>query len=67
MGELKNRKRVSFSLDHKTVERLSNLSEQSGVAKSKLLDWAIFELFKKQDQNENLKPSGYFDSTENEI
>lgn len=66
MGELKNRKRVSFSLDHKTVERLSDLSEQTGITRTKLLDWAIYELYKKQENGEPLKPQNYFDSTEKE-
>lgn len=64
MGELKNRKRVSISIDHKTIERLNELSDKSGVSKSKLVDWAIFnlqEVYKKGDQ---LKPMDYFDSTE---
>lgn len=64
MGELKNRKRVSFSLDHKTVERLSDLSEQTGITRTKLLDWAIYEIYKKQENGEPLKPKNYFDSTE---
>lgn len=66
MGELKNRKRVSFSLDHKTIERLSDLSEKTGVARTKLLDWAIYELFKKQENGESLKPENYSDSTDKE-
>lgn len=66
MGELKNRKRVSFSLDHKTVERLSDLSEQTGIARTKLLDWAIYEIYTKKERGESLKPENYFDSMERE-
>ncbi|WP_047390937.1 ribbon-helix-helix domain-containing protein [Exiguobacterium sp. ZWU0009] len=66
MGELRNRKRVSFSLDHKTVERLSDLSEQTGITRTKLLDWAVYEIYKKQERGESLKPENYFDSTERE-
>lgn len=64
MGELKNRKRVSISLDHKTIERLNELSEKSGVSKSKLVDWAIFNLQEIHENGNQLKPVDYFDSTE---
>lgn len=64
MGDLKNRKRVSVSLDKQTVERLSILSEQTGVPKSKLVDWAIFDINEKFTRTNQLKPKNYFDTTE---
>lgn len=64
LGELKNRKRVSISLDKQTVERLSSLSEKTGVPKSKLVDWAIFDINEKFNSTNHLKPENYFDTTE---
>ncbi|MCT4792855.1 MULTISPECIES: ribbon-helix-helix domain-containing protein [Exiguobacterium] len=64
MGELKNRKRIGMALDNESVERLNTLSQQTGVTKSRLIDWAIFMLLDRYEKGENLKPENYFDSVE---
>lgn len=64
MGELKNRKRIGMALDNESVERLNKLSQQTGVTKSRLIDWAIFILLDRYEKGENLKPENYFDSVE---
>ncbi len=64
LGELKNRKRIGMALDNESVERLNTLSQQTGVTKSRLIDWAIFMLLDRYEKGENLKPENYFDSVE---
>lgn len=64
MGELKYRQRIGISVDKLTVERLNELSEQTGVAKSKLVDFAVFLLTEKYKNDGSVKPDSYADSTE---
>ena len=64
MGELKNRKRIGMALDNESVERLNKLSQQTGVTKSRLIDWAIFMLLDRYEKGESLKPENYSDSVE---
>lgn len=64
MGELKNRKRIGMALDKESVERLNTLSQQTGVTKSRLIDWAIFMLSDRYTKGESLKPENYSDSVE---
>jgi len=64
LGELKNRKRIGMALDNESVERLNKLSQQTGVTKSRLIDWAIFMLLDRYEKGESLKPENYSDSVE---
>lgn len=64
MGELKNRKRIGIALDNESIERLNTLSQQTGVTKSRLIDWAIFMLLERYEKGESLKPENYSDSVE---
>lgn len=64
MGELKNRKRIGMALDNESIERLNKLSQQTGVTKSRLIDWAIFMLLDRYEKGESLKPENYSDSVE---
>jgi len=64
MGELKYRQRIGISVDKLTVERLNELSEQTGVAKSKLVDFAVFLLNEKFKDGGSVKPDNYTDSAE---
>ena len=64
MGELKNRKRVGMALDKESVDRLNALSQQTGITKSRLIDWAIFMLLDRYEKGESLKPENYSDSVE---
>lgn len=64
LGELKNRKRIGMALDNESVERLNKLSQQTGVTKSRLIDWAIFILLDRYEKGDSLKPENYSDSVE---
>ena len=44
---LKNRKAISTAIDIKLARALDNLSEETRIPKSKLLDEAIADLLKK--------------------
>ncbi len=64
MGELRYRQRIGVSVDKLTAERLNELSEQTGVAKSKLIDFAVFLLTEKYKNDNTVKPDNYTDSFE---
>ncbi|MGX8235792.1 ribbon-helix-helix domain-containing protein [Exiguobacterium undae] len=64
MGELRYRQRIGVSVDNLTVDRLNNLADETGVPKSKLVDFAIFLLAEKYKEEKVVKPAGYTDSTE---
>jgi len=67
MGELRYRQRVGVSLDNKTVELLNELTGQTGVPKSKLIDFAIFLLAEKYKSDRTIKPPGYIESNSKNI
>ena len=50
MGDLKNRKRYTNSLDNYLVDKLKNLSEETKIPQSKLLDEAIELVLNKYDK-----------------
>ncbi|WP_145482013.1 ribbon-helix-helix domain-containing protein [Yersinia aldovae] len=50
---LKNRTRFTSSLDNKLVQPFNELSKDTRIPKSRLLDEAIADLLKKHGSNKN--------------